>query len=93
MSMDKHSHYLGSNITPMPTKHHDGLTPARELTGTAAACGGSAAAGGSEDPRMKEALRLIEAFLAIEDPTARAALVTLADRMVSYDWLRQVQKR
>ena len=92
MPMDKHTHYSGSNVTPMPTKHHDGLTPAREFPGAAPAPG-SISAGGPEDPRMKEALRLIEAFLAIEDPAARAALVTLADRMVSYDWLRQVQKR
>jgi len=50
-------------------------------------------AGDPEDPRMKEALRLVEAFLAIEDAAARAALVTLADRMVSHDWLRAIPKR
>jgi len=49
--------------------------------------------GDPEDPRMKEALRLVESFLAIEDPAARAALVTLADRMVSHDWLRAIPKR
>lgn len=92
MSMDKHTHYSGSNVTPMPTKHHDGLIPAREFPGAAAAAG-PISAGGPEDPRMKEALRLIEAFLAIEDPAARAALVTLADRMVSYDWVRTAHKR
>lgn len=92
MSMDKHTHYFGSNVTPMPTKHQDGLTPDREFPGAAPGAG-AISVGSAEDPRMKEALRLIEAFLAIEDPAARAALVTLADRMVSYDWLRTAQKR
>jgi hypothetical protein len=51
------------------------------------------AAGTPEDPIMREALRLIEAFLAIEDSAARASLVTLAESLVSYDWVRKVQKR
>ena len=42
---------------------------------------------------MQEAMRLIEAFLAIEDATARASLIVLAERLVSYDWLRKVQQR
>jgi len=52
-----------------------------------------AAAGSPDDPIMREALRLIEAFLAIEDQTARAALITLAESLVSYDWVRKVQRR
>lgn len=51
------------------------------------------AAGTPEDPIMREALRLIEAFLAIEDVAARASLITLAESLVSYDWVRKVQKR
>lgn len=42
---------------------------------------------------MREALRLIEAFLAIEDVAARTALITLAESLVSYDWLRKAQGR
>ena len=38
-------------------------------------------------------MRLIEAFLAIEDEAARAALIALAERLVSFDWLRKVQQR
>jgi hypothetical protein len=52
-----------------------------------------AAAGSDEDPVMREALRLIRAFLAIEDPDARNALVTLAESLVSYDWVRKAQRR
>jgi len=50
-------------------------------------------AGGPEDPVMHEALRLIEAFLAIEDASSRAALITLAEGLVSYDWVRNAQRR
>ena len=58
-----------------------------------AAAGPISAAGGPEDPIMHEALRLIEAFLAIEDAAARSALITLAEGLVSYDWVRKVQRR
>lgn len=51
------------------------------------------AAGSPDDPMMREALRLIEAFLAIEDVKARASLITLAESLVSYDWVRKVQRR
>jgi hypothetical protein len=51
------------------------------------------AAGGPDDPVIREALRLIEAFLAIEDAAARSALITLAEGLVSYDWLRKKQHR
>jgi hypothetical protein len=36
---------------------------------------------------------LIEAFLAIEDVNARASLITLAESLVSYDWVRKVHRR
>jgi hypothetical protein len=52
-----------------------------------------AAAGSDDDPVMREALRLIQAFLAIEDANARNALVTLAESLVSYDWVRKAQRR
>jgi hypothetical protein len=42
---------------------------------------------------MAEAMRLMEAFLAIEDAAARAALIVLAERLVSYDWVRSGQPR
>ena len=51
------------------------------------------AVGGPDDPVMREALRLMEAFLAIEDVAARTALITLAESLVSYDWLRKAQGR
>jgi hypothetical protein len=54
---------------------------------------GVADAGSPDDPIMREALRLIEAFLAIEDAAARAALITLAEGLVSYDWVRKVQRQ
>ena len=50
-------------------------------------------AGGKDDPRMQEAVRLMEAFLAIEDTAARDALVTLAEQLVSHDWARRGQRR
>ena len=42
---------------------------------------------------MREAMRLVEAFLAIEDEHGRTALITLAERLVSYDWVRKAQQR
>jgi hypothetical protein len=42
---------------------------------------------------MREAMRLIEAFLAIEDELARTSLIALAERLVTHDWLRNVQQR
>lgn len=51
------------------------------------------APGGKDDPRMQEAVRLMEAFLAIEDPKSRDALVTLAEQLVSHDWARRGLRR
>lgn len=53
----------------------------------------TAEAGAKDDPRMQEAVRLMEAFLAIEDTAARDALVTLAEQLVSHDWARRGQRR
>jgi hypothetical protein len=73
------------------TTSGEGLSPSN-LQGSAAA-ESLASVGGPEDPIMREALRLIEAFLAIEDASARSALITLAEGLVSYDWVRKVQRR
>lgn len=50
-------------------------------------------AGSKDDPRMKEALVLMESFLAIEDKVARNALITLAQQLVSHDWARRARRR
>lgn len=76
----------------MQTTTPDGSESPHDLSGSAAAVSMSAA-GGPEDPIMHEALRLVEAFLAIEDNAARSALITLAEGLVSYDWVRKVQRR
>ena len=68
------------NVVPLPAKHPENRA-ARAM------------AGGSNDPRMQEAMRLVEAFLAIEDATARSSLIALAERLVSFDWVRKVQPR
>ena len=52
-----------------------------------------APAGSKEDPRMKEAMALVESFLAIEDPAARGALIALAQQLVSHDWARRASQR
>jgi hypothetical protein len=45
----------------------------------------------NDDARVQEAMRLAQAFLAIEDAAARSALIALAERLVSYDWIRKVK--
>jgi hypothetical protein len=77
----------------MTTKPLENRNPARDFPGNAAAPGALAAAGSPDDPRMREAMRLIEAFLAIEDAAARAALIALAERLVTHDWVRRAQQR
>jgi hypothetical protein len=86
MSMNK-PHEPGHNVVPMPLKPAESRIPAPDSPGHAAL------AGSPDDPRMQEAMRLIEAFLAIEDAAARAALIALAERLVSYDWVRKAQQR
>lgn len=58
-----------------------GSAPAKKPTDAAA----------HDDERVKEAMRLAEAFLAIEDATARASLIALAERLVTYDWIRSAK--
>ena len=81
------------NVVPMPLKTTEKCAPTRDFPAASAAPGALASAGSEGDPRTQEAMRLIEAFLAIEDATARASLIALAERLVSYDWLRKVQQR
>jgi hypothetical protein len=77
----------------MPLKTTEKCALTRDFTAAVTAPGALAAAGSPDDPRTQEAMRLIEAFLAIEDATARSSLIVLAERLVSYDWLRKVQQR
>lgn len=74
----------------MPTSSSAESRSAHDLR---AAAQSLSAAGGPDDPVMREALRLMEAFFAIEDVAARTALITLAESLVSYDWLRKAQGR
>jgi hypothetical protein len=83
--MIKHPRKPSHNVVSMPA-------PARQGRGSEATPP-RAAAGSSDDPRMREAMRLVEAFLAIEDEHGRTALITLAERLVSYDWVRKAQQR
>ncbi len=78
--MQKRTGNSDFNVVPLPARHPESRA-ARAM------------AGGSHDPRTREAMRLVEAFLAIEDAGARASLITLAERLVSHDWLRKVQPR
>ncbi|MBI3704064.1 MAG: hypothetical protein HY244_09520 [Rhizobiales bacterium] len=89
--MQKDPRKPGLNVVPMPSKTTEKSALTRDFP--AAAPNALAAAGSEGDPRTKEAMRLIEAFLAIEDATARSSLIVLAERLVSYDWLRKVQQR
>ena len=91
--MNKHPHKSGNNVLQMPALPLENRTPARDFPGNAAAPAALAAAGSPGDPRMREAMRLIEAFLAVEDAAARAALIALADSLVTHDWVRRAQQR
>ncbi len=94
--MSKYTRKPGLNVVPMLPKADASGRPADDHAGNRAAGkvgpGGLSAAGGPDDPRMKEAMRLMQAFLAIEDTAGRAALITLAERLVSHDWAHKVQQ-
>jgi hypothetical protein len=85
--MNKHPHEPGHNVLQMPSMPLENRSPARDFPGDVAA------AGSPDDPRMREAMRLMEAFLAIEDAAARAALIALAERLVTHNWARRAQQR
>ncbi len=91
--MQKYPHKPDLSVVPMPLKSTEKCAQTRDFSAAAAAPGAFAAAGSPDDPRMQEALRLIEAFLAIEDEAGRAALITLAESLVSYEWVRKAQQR
>jgi hypothetical protein len=91
--MNKYPRKSGNNVVPMPTKPRGGRDPARRFASVAAAPAAPVATGGRDDPRTQEAMHLIEAFLAIEDASARAALIALAESLVTHDWLRRQQER
>ena len=92
MSMIKTPRNPGDNVVAMPVKPVEYRDPAGDFPGIATAPAKVATAGGPDDPRMQEAMRLMQAFLAIEDAPGRAALITLAERMVSFDWARHAQQ-
>jgi hypothetical protein len=91
--MNKRTQESGNNVLQMLALPLENRSPARELPDTAAAPAVLAADGSPDDPRMREAMRLIEAFLAIDDAAARAALIMLAERLVTQDWVRRAQQR
>ncbi len=91
--MNKHPHNPGHYVVQIPAKRRGAP---HDFAGNAAA----ATAGSPDDPRVKpddprvkEAVRLMQAFLAIEDATARSAIITLAESLVSHDWVRNAQRR
>jgi hypothetical protein len=101
--MNKTPRKPGHNVVKLVTKTTaaHGRHPAGELAKTAAKTAARTAAksathgrggrSGPDDARVKEAMRLAQAFLAIEDPGARSALIALAERLISYDWVRKVK--
>ena len=90
MPMDQSPFSAADNIVPLDSK-----AKAKESSrdGERQSIDAKSVPGGKDDPRMQEAVRLMEAFLAIEDPPARNALVTLAEQLVSYDWARRGLRR
>ena len=64
--MNKPPRKPAHNILRLPTKPC-GISSGAGFSRHAAAPGALASAGSPGDPRMQEAMRLIEAFLAIED--------------------------
>ncbi len=82
-SSHKPSRKPGHNVVNLVTTTHASIAPA--------SVGARNIKNKPDDVRVKEAMRLAQAFLAIEDPVARAALVALAERLISYDWIRKVK--
>jgi hypothetical protein len=90
--MSKQSHKPGYNVVVMTSKRKPPVSRRRPAA-AAAPVMRSATPGSAEDPRMKEALQLFEAFFAIEDAQGRATLISLAESMVSFDWVRNARLR
>lgn len=90
--MNKHPLNSGHNVLQMPAMPLENRSPARDFPGHVAPAA-LAVDGSPDDPRMREAMQLIEAFLAIDDAAGRAALIALAERLVTQDWVRRAQRR
>jgi hypothetical protein len=69
------------------------MKPVKPVGNRCGRAGVLAIAGSPGDPRMQEAMRLMEAFLAMEVGPARAALIALAERLITQDWVRRAQRR
>ena len=89
MTMKDFPLHNDGNVVPLDTK----LKPKADARDNERQAFEKAVPGAKDDPRMQEALRLIGAFLAIEDDVARGALITMAERLVTYDWVRKTQRR
>ena len=82
---------LADNVVPLPVKQANSRATERDAF-TESGLAALTVAGGPDDPRMQEVMRLAGAFLAIEDAQARAALIALAERLVSHDWALRVRE-
>jgi hypothetical protein len=91
--MDKPPRRPDHNVVPLYPSPSENHVPAPESQVRVAAPDTLAVAGSADDARMREAMRLIEAFLAVEDSEARAALIALAESLVSHGWLQKVQRQ
>lgn len=79
--MNKPPRESENNVVRMPAKSRAGRHSVTSFT--AAPVDDVFAVGSADDPRVQEALRLVKAFLAIEDAPARDALIALAEGLVS----------
>lgn len=86
--MNDQSDTPAGNVVQLPIKPHNGNAQPGDRASLA-----EAIAGCHNDPRTQEALRLIQSFLAIEDGSTRAALIALAESLVTRDWLHRTQQR
>jgi len=91
--MDKHPHKPADNVVCMPLKTRKWQAPPCDIAAAVERPGPLAAVGSAGDPRVQEAMRLIGSFLAIEDAGSRAALIALADSLVTCDWARNHRRR
>jgi len=89
MTMKDFPLHNDGNVVPLDTK----LKPKADARDHERQAFEKAVPGAKDDPRMQEAVRLMEAFFAIEAPAAREALVNLAEQLVSHDWARRGQRR
>jgi len=92
MPINRHPQKPGHNILHLPTKRPANRRVTRDFTDRAPASE-MLVAGSPGDPRMQEAIRLVAAFLAIEDAAARDAMIALAESLVTQDWVRKAQQR